>query len=92
MLNEGLYADLYDEGDSALSEFRKFSIYFTELAQNDTAPPQHEEYIAEFSDAESAFDSIQKRLEHINFFRETSQRFDRFELEYKILEYTEIFT
>ena len=90
--SDGLFADLYDEGDSALSEFRKFSIYFTELAQNDTATPQHEEYITEFADVESAFDSIQKRLGHITFFWETSQRFDRFELEYKILEYTEIFT
>jgi len=90
--NDGKYVDLYDEGDSALSTFRKYSIYFTELAQNDSTTPQHEEYITEFAEAESDFDSIQKRLGHVKFFQETSQRFDRFELEYKILEYTEIFT
>ena len=90
--SDGLYAELYDEGDTALSEFRKFSIYFTELAQDDAATPQHEEYITEFSDAENDFDNIQKQLGHMSFFRDTSQRFERFELEYQILEYTEILT
>ncbi|HIA67214.1 TPA: hypothetical protein EYN98_14380 [Candidatus Poribacteria bacterium] len=62
------YVDLYDEGDSALSTFRKYSICFTELAQNDSTTPQHEEFITEFAEAESDFDSIQKRLGHVKFF------------------------